>query len=144
MNRKEFLEKIGIGAAFALTATCLGGCSKDVAPEPEGVDFTIDLNDVQYSELSQHGKYVVIGNVVVARSIHESNTYLAATLICSHENYSLIKYRETDGLWYCTKHGAEFHTNGEGVENNDFANKGLTVYKTELLENNRLRVYSEE
>ena len=70
MNRNEFLKKLGGGAAFALTATCLGGCmGSGATPDTLAVDMTIDLTDPTYANLERNGGYVVVNNeVVVART----------------------------------------------------------------------------
>jgi len=137
MKRKEFLEKLGVGAAFALTATCLGGCTKDMADPPKDVNFTIDLNDDKYAVLQEFGTYVIENDIVIARS--NTGDYLAATVICSHEGLSQITYSDREGTWYCTAHEALFDENGDGLNAN--GSKGLTVYSTEL-NDNLLRVFS--
>ena len=80
MDRKEFIGKLGIGAAFVLTSTCLGSCTRDIAEPVKDLDFVIDLDDEKFAPLKELGGYAVEGQVVVARSI--SGEYLAATLIC--------------------------------------------------------------
>lgn len=137
MDRKEFLEKLGIGAAFALTATCIGGCTKDTSLPPQDIDFVIDLNDDRFAELANIGGFVVENDIVIARSI--SGQYLAATVLCSHEPNKNITYRDSDGVWFCTVHGAEYTEEGEGL--NSFGANNLTVYQTSL-DGDLLRVFS--
>lgn len=134
MRRKEFLEKLGLGAAFVLTTSCLGGCGKEENLSP--VDLTLNLTDPEYANLLENGGYVVIENrVVVARTT--SGEYVAATLICSHENKKEIILKDDE--WFCTDHDARFDLTGEGL--NDKGRKGLTIYTTEL-NNDILRVLS--
>ena len=137
MKRKEFLEKLGIGAAFVLTSTCLGGCTRDEADPPKDINFTIDLNDPKYEALQIFGSYVIEDQVVIARS--NTGEYLAATLICSHEGLSQITYSDTEGAWYCTAHEALFTEEGNGINAN--GSKGLTIYSTEQSDN-LLRIFS--
>ncbi len=137
MTRKEFLENIGLGAAFVLTATCMGGCTKDSAEGQNKIDFTIDLNKAAYAKLQTPGTYIVKDGVVIARS--NSGEYLAATQTCSHEQLTQITYSSDEGGWLCTAHGALFDEEGNGLNAN--GSKGLTIYNTELLANNMLRVY---
>ena len=137
MKRKEFIEKLGLGAAFVLTSTCLGGCSRDQADPPKDINFTIDLEDPKYAELQVFGSYVIEDQIVIARS--NTGEYLAATLICSHEGLSQITYSDREGAWFCTAHEALFAEDGEGLNAN--GSKGLTVYSTELTDN-LLRVFS--
>lgn len=141
MNRKEFLKRLGGGAAFALTATCLGGCAvENIAPDVPGasnaVDFTLDLTQASNSNLMNNGGYVVVNNqVVVARTTN--GEYVAATRTCSHEPRKQIILR--NGEWYCTAHSARFSLNGNGLNRN--GSRGLTIYNTEL-NGNMLRVFA--
>ena len=139
MKRKEFIEKLGIGAAFVLTSTCLGSCSRDMAEPMKDLDFSIDLTDDQFLTLQDFGSYIIEDQVVIARS--NTGEYLAATLICSHEALSQITYSDTDGAWLCTAHGAKFDDDGVGQNAN--GSKGLAIYNTELTNNGtRLRIFS--
>lgn len=135
MERRKFLEQIGIGAAFALTSACLGGC-KSESVTPSNLDFTIDLNDSANAALKNNGGYVIKNGTVVAKTI--SGTYAAATQTCSHEGNKQIIYNG-QGQWQCTVHGALFDESGKGLNSN--GSKGLAIYKTELT-GTMLRVYS--
>jgi len=137
MKRKEFLEKLGIGAAFVLTSTCLGSCTRDQADPIKDLDFTIDLTEDKFLELNNFGSYVIQDQVVIARS--NTGEYLAATLICSHEQLTQITYSDTEGAWFCTAHGALFTEAGEGLNAN--GSKGLQVFETEV-NGDLLRVFS--
>jgi len=137
VDRKEFLEKIGIGAAFALTATCMGSCTKDTSPPPQDIDFVIDLREDRFAVLSNLGGFVRENDVVIARSV--SGNYLAATVLCSHEPNKRIEYRSQDGVWHCPVHGAEYTEEGQGL--NSFGANNLTVYQTSL-DGDLLRVFS--
>ncbi len=130
MKRKEFIEKLGIGAAFVLTSTCLGGCTRDNAEPIKDLDLLIDLTKDEYLELQNFGSYVVIkdSQVVVARS--NSGEYVAATLICSHDQLEQITYNDSEGGWLCTAHAARFKEDGEGLNAN--GSKNLQIFTTEL------------
>ena len=137
MDRNEFLKRVGAGAAFALSATCLGGCmGASPSPQSESVDMTIDLTDSTYSSLQNNGGYVVINNqVVVARTT--SGELVAATRTCSHENLRLIRLRNDE--WYCSEHGARFSLSGQGL--NSDASRGLQIFQVSQT-GNQLRIYS--
>ena len=137
MKRKEFLEKLGIGAAFVLTSTCIGGCTRDAADPPKDINFSIDLEDAKYAELQVFGSYIIEDQIVIARS--NTGEYLAATLICSHEGLSQITYSDREGAWYCTAHEALFAENGDGLNAN--GSKGLTIFNTERTDN-LLKIFS--
>jgi len=141
MNRKDFLKKLGGGAAFALTATCLGGCAvENINPDQPGntatIDFTLDLNAAVNSNLSNNGGYVIVNNqVVVARTT--GGEYVAATRTCSHDPRKEVIMR--NGEWYCTAHGARFRLDGTGLNGN--GRNGLTIYNTQL-DGSMLRVFA--
>ena len=137
MERAEFLNKMGLGAMFALTATCLGSCSKNANTPSGPVDFTLNLNDASSAALSSIGGYVIQNAVVIAKT--GTNTYAAATVICSHEGEKQITYRSNNNQWYCSAHGASFDINGTGLNSN--GSKGLTIYKTSL-SGTSLRIFS--
>ncbi len=132
MERRQFLESIGIGAAFVLTASCLQSCTKDSAA---AVDFTIDLSTTANAALKANGGYIVNSGVVVARDT--GGNYVAATQKCTHEGQKQITLKNNE--WYCTAHGARFSLAGSGL--NSEGSKGLTIYKT-ALSGTTLRVYS--
>lgn len=134
MTRKDFLEKVGIGAAFVLTSACLGSCGTDTSIGP--IDLELDLTDAANSALQNNGGYVVIDNqVVVARD--NDGELVAATRICSHEQQREIILRDNE--WYCTDHGARFTLSGSGLNEN--GRRNLTIFNTQL-NGNILRVFS--
>lgn len=137
MNRKEFLNRLGTGAAFALTATCLGRCSKDEADyaPSNDVDFTLDLTDPANAALETPGGYLVVDAVVVARTT--DGELVAATQQCSHEGLYRIQLRNDE--WYCPQHGARFSLSGAGL--NADGSRGLRIYATER-SGDLLRVYA--
>jgi nitrite reductase/ring-hydroxylating ferredoxin subunit len=130
MNRNDFLQKISLGAAFALTVGCLGACSQDenmASPLPSGdVDFDVDLNDAANAALLTSGGYIIKNKVVIAKDTQ--GEYVAATQRCSHEGLYRVIYKNNE--WYCPEHGAKYNLQGTGL--NSDGRKGLTVYKTEL------------
>lgn len=132
MERRQFLESIGIGAAFVLTTSCLQSCTKDSS---SGVDFTLDLSASINIALKTNGGYIVNSGVVVAKD--SSGNYVAATQTCTHEGNKQITLKNNE--WYCTAHGARFSLSGSGL--NSEGSKGLTIYKTALT-GTTLRVYS--
>lgn len=132
MTRKEFLGKIGIGAAFILTASCLGSCSKDANGN---VDFILDLDASENAALQNSGGYIIKDQVVVVKA--DDGNYYAATQICSHEDKVKVIFKDNE--YYCTDHGARFDLNGEGL--NSKGNKGISVYNT-ALSDTQLRVFS--
>jgi cytochrome b6-f complex iron-sulfur subunit len=135
MERRDFLEQLGIGAAFVLTTACLGSCKKDTAVTP--ADFTLDLTAAANANLKTNGGYVVSNGVVVAKTT--AGDYVAATVVCSHEQKTQVVYDKAANQWHCTAHDARFDMTGKGVNSN--GSKGLAIYKTTLT-GTSLRVFS--
>ena len=137
MDRKEFIGKLGLGAAFVLTSVCLGGCSKDmIGPSnSDSVDFTLDLSDAANSKLTNNGGYLVRDRVVVAKDMN--GNYVAATQVCSHDGTRAIILKNNE--WFCTDHPARFSLTGDGL--NEKGKKDLAIYNTDL-QGVLLRVYS--
>jgi nitrite reductase/ring-hydroxylating ferredoxin subunit len=133
MQRRDFLEKLGIGAAFALTTSCLHSCTND--PTTTTVDFTLNLDD--NVKLLTKGNYIIKNNVVVA--FGTDGNYYAATVVCSHEDLKKNTYNSKTNEYYCTEHGARFDLTGAGL--NKEGSKGITIYKTALTDKN-LRIFS--
>lgn len=143
MERKAFLKSVGAGAAFALTYGCLGSCSKEVSIPfiaPTGSDlppdtalFSIDLTAPEAINLREEGGFIIREEIVVAQSL--SGTYLAATVVCTHESRKEVIFQNNE--FNCTAHGARYDQSGNGL--NDFGKKGLKIYKT-LLEEDILTI----
>jgi cytochrome b6-f complex iron-sulfur subunit len=136
MQRKQFLSQLGLGAAFVLTAGCLGSCKKDTAAATDAaVDFNVDLTAAGSAALATNGGYIVQNNVVVARN--NAGNYVAATVTCSHQSQNQITLNNNE--WYCTAHGARFALTGGGLNSN--GSNGLKIYNT-ALNGTTLRVFS--
>jgi Rieske Fe-S protein len=156
MTRYEFLKNMGFkGAALmALLTSCIheedtyvdaltlsasqssGGSSTTTPPTTSsipsnGVDpatiksylVKLDLNATATKALQTVGGYMIQSGVVIARV--SASTVVAATQTCSHEPKKKVYY--TQGVFYCSEHGARFSTAGKGL--NSFGSKGLTIYK---------------
>jgi len=151
MDRKDFIKKIGMGAVVAMTIGCCGACTKMEnptppvdsvgEPDPDPVDFTIDLSDPIYSNLQSNGGYVIhLGKYVIGRD--NVGQYWAATRICSDQNLYGIIWGASENEWICTEHNATFATSGDGTQtHNNLGNKGIPVYNTEL-DGTMLHVFS--
>lgn len=136
MQRRDFLLRISAGAAAGLAATSLGSClSQPENPQNTPVDFTLDLS--QFPQLNRTGGFLIKDNVLVARTIQ--GDYVAATVICSHEQQRKVVYDDDKNQFHCTAHDARFDSRGKGLNSN--GKRNLTVYNTQL-NGNDLRVYS--
>ncbi|MEN8800324.1 MAG: Rieske (2Fe-2S) protein [Flavobacteriaceae bacterium] len=134
MERKEFLRSLGAGAAFALTFPCIHGCSSEGEEDepieiPTGIDFTIDLNSAEGSELQNNGDFILKNEVVVVKNL-EGN-FIAASQICSHQQTDQVRFLdEQGGIFHCFTHGSEFDQNGTPL--NSITNNPLKIFNTEL------------
>jgi cytochrome b6-f complex iron-sulfur subunit len=141
MERRQFLESLGIGAAFVLTATCLQSCKNDndggVTPTTGAIDFTLNIDDAANSALKTNGGYVISNGVVVAKD--KDGKFVAVTQTCSHQGYKQVQFDGAKNEFNCSVHGARFSTTGAGL--NSVASSGLTVYKTALT-GSSLRVFA--
>lgn len=141
MDRKEFLKSLGASAAFAITFSCLGGCSTPVddniftnSENPQNPEIpttgnallSINLSDASSSVLKTNGGYLIKNQILVARDLN--GNYIAATHICSHDNLKQMVFRK--GEYYCTAHGARFDLSGKGL--NSKGRRGLKIYKTSV------------
>ncbi len=137
MERKQFLRRLGTGAAFALTFPCAYGCSKDevngqLVAQPTDVDFTVDLTSSEGAKLATNGSYILKNLVVVVKDL-EGN-FIAATQICSHQAYDQVRFIHAEGgMYYCDVHGSKFDLDGAPLNQVDDAPaKPIKVYNTEL------------
>ncbi len=140
MERRDFLEKIGVGAAFVLTASCFGACKSDTVTPTATLDFTLDLAAAENAPLGANGGFIIntANKVVVVRDT--AGNYVAATQICSHQGNVQVTYNKAGNNFNCSAHGANFDLTGKGT--NSTGSGGLTIYKTQVLTGNKLRVYS--
>jgi Rieske Fe-S protein len=144
MDRRHFLESIGMGAAFALTVTCLQSCIHEpIAPIENPTkptittSFTVNTEDPANAGLKRLGGYVIVQGIVIAKDLN--GNYVAATQVCSHEGRRQVIFSEVLNQFYCSAHGATFSTDGKGTNNN--GKGGLKIYKT-VVEGTLLRVYT--
>ena len=146
MERKEFLRTLGAGAAFAITFPCLGGCSKDnenegtIVTPPTNIDFTIDLNSSEGAKLANNGGFILKNFVVVVKNLE--GEFVAATQICSHEQYDQVRFVNQDGgIFYCDVHGSKFSQDGSPLNTiPNSTSKPLKIYNTSL-DGSMLRVF---
>ncbi|MCB2378914.1 Rieske (2Fe-2S) protein [Hymenobacter sp. BT635] len=122
MERKEFIQLFGLGAAAVLATGCLGGCSggsdDDPAPAPTGgtgatgVDFTLDLTDPANAPLNDPAVGFVYGaarRVIVARLTNGS--YIAVQAPCTHEGFTIV-FQAGANSFMCPNHGSMFNSDG--------------------------------
>lgn len=128
MNRKEFLKLMGMTATAYVASNLLFSCSSNDSPTaPTNVDFTIDLNDPNYSFLKTPGEFLLKDNVIVAHTI--DGQYIALSGLCTHEGEK-ITYDDANDNFFCPKHGSRFAKDGSVTKGP--AKKQLYRYIVEL------------
>jgi cytochrome b6-f complex iron-sulfur subunit len=139
MDRRNFLESIGLGAAFALTATCLQACKHEPIIDTSTTtnSFTVDIEAPANAGLKRLGGYVIVNGIVIAKDMN--GNYVAATQECSHEGRRQVVFSNVLNQFYCSAHGATFSTDGKGTNPN--GKGGLKIYKT-AVEGTLLRIYT--
>ena len=149
MERKDFIEKVGLSAASILIFGCMQSCSKSDGPAPsqptgsnnnttKPVDFTINITTNPYTSLNIAGGCYVdkTNNIIIARTL--TNEFIAVSSICTHQQ-ATIDFEASNNRFYCSAHGSAFLTTGAVL--NGPAAAPLKQYKTALSGNN-LRVYA--
>jgi cytochrome b6-f complex iron-sulfur subunit len=137
MERSEFLRLLGLAGGGVVLTACLEGCKKEnVAPSTLSRDFTLDLTAPANSALAQNGGYMVVQQVIVARTT--SGSFIAVAAACTHQG-ATVQYQSSSNSFRCPAHGARFSSSG-GVTNGP-ANTALQQFNTQL-NGNSLRIYS--
>jgi cytochrome b6-f complex iron-sulfur subunit len=139
MERKDFIEKVGLSAASILIFGCMQGCSKSDSPAPakptgttnpppvKAIDFTINITTNPYTSLNTAGGFYVdkTNNIIIARTLNDE--FLAVSSLCTHQQV-LIDFQASNNRFYCSGHGSVFSTTGAVL--NGPAAAPLKQYKT--------------
>ena len=152
MERKDFIEKVGLSAASVLIFGCMQGCSKSDSAAPaqppsnnnpaNKVDFTINITNSPYNSLNTAGGFYVerTNNIIIARTLTPSNPnepFIAVSSLCTHQQVT-VDFQASNNRFYCSAHGSVFGTTGAVL--NGPAASALKQYKT-ALSGNSLRIF---
>ena len=149
MERKDFIEQVGLSAASILIFGCMQGCSKSDSPAPKpptgttnpppvkAIDFTINITNNPYTSLNTAGGFYVdkTNNIIIARTL--TDEFLAVSSLCTHQQV-LLDFQASNNRFYCSGHGSTYSTTGAVL--NGPAATSLKQYKTTLAGNN-LRIF---
>ena len=143
MQRKEFINALGLSTATLLLATCFGGCSKasvsnngnTTQPPSSNSDFVLDLNLTENANLGMNGGFVYKNGIIIARTT--TGSYIAVAMACTHQGTTIV-YDGSNNRFFCNNHGSSF--SNTGVVNNGPAVTNLKQYNTTLT-GNMLRVF---
>ena len=149
MERKDFIEQVGLSAASILIFGCMQGCSKSDSPAStphtgttnpppvKAIDFTINITTNPYTSLNTAGGFYVdkTNNIIIARTL--TDEFLAVSSLCTHQQV-LLDFQASNNRFYCSGHGSLFSTTGAVI--NGPAAAPLKQYKTTRT-GNSLRVF---
>jgi cytochrome b6-f complex iron-sulfur subunit len=124
MERKEFLEKFGVGMALICAGCGVASCgstpkSEDPRPEngnggtPSNPLFTANLD----SEIKEIGTFKIAGGIILVRLAQGNNAsaFTAVQLACTHQGVSVV-YNNAQGKFICPAHGSEFDNSGAVIK----------------------------
>ncbi|AMR27708.1 hypothetical protein A0257_11780 [Hymenobacter psoromatis] len=118
MNRKDFMQLFGLGAASLLASACLGGCGNSAGSNPTpvaaatGVNLTVDLTATTSAPLNDATLgyiYVDSRAIIVAKTT--AGTYLAFQASCPHQGTS-VYFNPSQNRFICPNHNAIFNLSG--------------------------------
>jgi cytochrome b6-f complex iron-sulfur subunit len=148
MERKDFIEQVGLSAASILIFGCMQSCSKSDSAAPttpptnnnkptNKVDFTINITTNPYTKLNTAGGFYVdrTNNIIIARTL--TNDFIAVSSLCTHQQVT-IDFQANNNRFFCSGHNSAFSTTG--VVLGGPAPAPLKTYKTALT-GNSLRIY---
>lgn len=152
MERKEFLNLVGISVGAVILQNCMSGCSKGYEPAPmvvppvtppttgggtstvsgltgnnslsKGViDFTVDITAKDFEALKTNGQAVVSGDVIIART--KAGDFLAVEKACTHQG-TTVDFVSDNSTFKCNNHGSIFDSSGSVT--NGPASRALKKY----------------
>jgi cytochrome b6-f complex iron-sulfur subunit len=138
MERKEFLNLVGISVGAIILQNCMSGCSKTADPAPAvtppvtppttgtgtpavsgltgnnslakgKIDFSADLTKSDFETLKTNGKALVSGDVIIART--KTGDFIVVEKACTHEGTTIDFVSDTT-TFKCPNHGSVFDASG--------------------------------
>lgn len=131
MDRKEFFKLVGISVGAIVLQQCLSGCNTGGTDDPKPVDetatddFSINVNDANFTALRTAGGFVRYKGIIIARTLQ--GAVIAVSQACTHEG-TAVNYVSSNSTFVCPNHGSVFTERG-AVQTGP-ATKPLTSYKT--------------
>ncbi len=153
MERKDFIEQVGLSGAAILIFGCMQSCSKSDGPSTNTntgggtgsggnntgtVDFSIDISKSPFDALKTNGGFYVdpATNIIIVKTT--SGEIIAVSSICTHQQASIV-YQANNNRFYCAAHGSVFTTTGSVTTGP--ATTALKKYQTTLT-GTILRIFS--
>ena len=152
MERKDFIEQVGLSSASILIFGCMQACTKSETSSSgnntgnnsgntgtsKQVDFTINITVAPYTSLNSLGGFFVESTtgIIIARTLKDE--FIAVSSLCTHQGVT-VEFQSGQNRFYCSAHGSAFDI--KGAVTNGPATGALKQYKTTLSGSN-LRVYA--
>jgi len=127
------LQPIIVLLPLAIIFTNITGCDKS---NNNGVNFTIDLTQPQYSALQNSGGSIIYNGILIARN--SKGAYFAVSAFCTYDN-SVLTYNVSIDRVTCPSCPSQY--NEQGVVTMSPAKISLTSYQVTLT-NNSLQISS--
>jgi cytochrome b6-f complex iron-sulfur subunit len=146
MERKDFIEQVGLSGAAILIFGCMQSCSKSDAPSTNTntgggtgtggggnntstVDFSIDISKSPFDTLKTIGGFYVDPTTKIIIVKTTSDEIIAVSSVCTHQQASVV-YESNNKRFYCAAHGSVFATTGAVTTGP--ATTALKKYQTSL------------
>jgi cytochrome b6-f complex iron-sulfur subunit len=147
MERKEFLNLVGVSVGAIILQNCISGCTKAADPTPAlipptggggtvvsgltgnnslakgAIDFSVDITKTDFEALKTNGQAVVSGDVIIART--KSGDFLVVEKACTHQG-TTVDFIADNTTFKCSNHGSIFDATGAVIK--DPATKALKKY----------------
>jgi cytochrome b6-f complex iron-sulfur subunit len=153
MERKDFIEQVGLSGAAILIFGCMQSCSKSDGPSTNTntgggtgsggnntstVDFSIDISKSPFDALKTNGGFYVDPTTKIIIVKTTSGEIIAVSSVCTHQQASIV-FEANNNRFYCAAHGSVFATTGAVTTGP--ATTALKKYQTTLT-GTILRIFS--
>ncbi len=128
IDRQEFFRLVGVSIGAIVLQQCLSGCGTGGSdPEPDNTpkDFSININNANFTALRNAGGFVRSNGIIIART--NQGGFIAVSQACTHEG-TPVNFVSSNSTFLCPNHGSVFSSEGE-VQTGP-ATKPLILYKT--------------
>lgn len=138
MERKEFLNLVGISIGAVILQNCMSSCTKATDPAPAiippvtppatgggtstvsgltgnnslakgAIDFTVDITTKDFEVLKTNGQAKITGDVIIART--KTGDFLVVENACTHQG-TPVDFVSDNGTFKCSNHGSVFSGTG--------------------------------
>jgi cytochrome b6-f complex iron-sulfur subunit len=137
MDRRSFINWVGVGAIATSLPVAIAACSTKVAKQPTGSAPATPASEFQpigtVAQLDQTGsllnKDTAIGAVLVIRDTTDPSKLIAVNPTCPHKG-CIVDWKADQKSFVCPCHGAKFASSGQVSQGP--ATEALPTYLTKL------------